>query len=242
MIISKTNVIVGNTIALTTGTISSGALANVVDPNFSKVLSSTSNPFEFTVEAVGSSQYVALHGLNLPVGTVVNVTGTSFVKTFTLTRAIKNLIFYVESAVTPGDLSIEFVGAGTKTISYMQAGLVSEIAWGTSPGQPLHYLAPSIVSRSTSTANGLPTNQIQEEEPRKLSLNIQNAYKTWARTELQDIFSMYNQTGILSLLDYQEDNKPEESVALFELNDPTVKTHSQTTSLCDVSFSFKVVA
>lgn len=242
MIISKTNIIVSNTITLDAGTIYSGALNNVKDSNFAKIVSSNSTPFEFTIESVGSCQYVALHGLNLPVGTVVNVTGTGFTKTFTLTRSIKNLVFYTASAVTLGDLTIELVGSGTKTISYIQAGLISEIAWGTNAGQALHYLSPGTEDRITSTSSGLPVRRVQEEIPRKLRLNIQNVYKTWARTELQAIYAMYAQTGILSLLDYEGDNKPEESVALFELSSPTVKTHSQTTTLCDVTMSFKVVA
>ena len=68
MILSKSNIIRSNSIALTTGAISSGALVNVQNPDFSKVVSSTSTTFKFTFASVGSSKYVALHGISFPIG------------------------------------------------------------------------------------------------------------------------------------------------------------------------------
>jgi len=242
MIISKTNIIASNTITLTTGAILSGALANLQDPDFSLLVSSNSPTFEFTIESVGSCKYVALHGLNLPIGTVVTATGTGLSKSFIVTRNIKNLVFYVSSAVTPGDLVIKFIGAGTKVISYIQAGLTSTIDWGTSPGQSLYYLVNNKKNRVTTNSQGMPVKRVQETDTPKLKLSIKNAYKTWARGDLQEIYTMYDETGILSLLDYEAENRPEESYALFDLSNPDINTHSQTSVLVDVSMSFMVVA
>jgi hypothetical protein len=242
MIISKSNVISNNSISLNTGRVLSGALSNLQDPDFSRIVSSSSTTFKFTVSSVGSCQYVALHGLNLAVGNVVTVTGTSFSKTFTVTRPIKNLVFYTPTAITLGSLSVEISGAGTKVLSYMQAGLVSHISWGTSSGQPLYYLGNNLTNRVTPNGDGMPVNRVQETNAPKLSLNFKNMYKAWARTDLQEINALYNETGILSQLDYEEENQPEESCALFELSGQKVSTHSSTTTLVDVSFSVRVVA
>ena len=242
MIISKSNVISNNSISLDAGSVLSGALSNLQDSDFSRVVSSSSTTFKFTIISAGSCQYVALHGLNLEAGNVVTVYGTSFNKTFTVTRPIKNLVFYTPTAVTLGSLSVEITGTGTKVISYMQAGLVSHIAWGTSSGQPLHYLGNNLTNQVTTNGDGMPVNRVQETKAPKLSLNFKNMYKTWARTDLQEINALYNETGILSQLDYEEENQPDESCALFELTNQKVSTHSSTTTLVDVSLTVRVVA
>lgn len=242
MIISKSNVMAANSISLNSGSILSGALSNLQDPDFSRVVSSSSSTFKFTVSSVGACQYVALHGLSLQAGNTVTVTGTSFSKTFTLTRPIKNLVFYTPDAVTLGSLAVEITGSGTKVISYMQAGLASYIDWGTNPGQGLYYLSNNLTNRVTSNGNGMPVKRVQEVVAPKLSFNFKNMYKAWARTDLQEINALYNETGILSELDYEEENQPDESCALFEMSNQKVATHSSTTTLVDVSFSFRVVA
>jgi len=242
MIISTSNIIRNNTMTLNTGTISSGSLDNIRNPNFSKIAVSTSTTFKFTVNSVGQCRYVALHGIQFPIGAVVTVDGTNFSKTFTMTRDVKNLVFYSETGETLGSLEIEIDGAGTKVISYMSAGSVTEIDWGTNAGQSLYYLVNNKKNRTVTTSRGLPTERVQEEVAPRLRLTIPNVSKAWARGDLQNVFSHYDTVGIVSLLDYEEEDKPDESYALFELTSPNVKTHSQTTSLVDVSLSFKVVA
>jgi len=242
MIISKTNIIADNAIALSMGSILSGSLANLQDPDFSRIVSSNSSTFRFTISNVGACQYIALHGLNLPSGATVTVTATSFSKSFILTRSVKNLVFYVSLPTTPGGLIVEIIGSGTKTISYMQAGMASRIDWGTSSGQSLYYLANNKANRVTTTGQGMPTRRVQEINAPKLKLNIKNAYKAWARSDLQEIHALYDETGVLSELDYEEENRPDESCALFEMSNSDVSTHSQTTTLVDISMSFRVVA
>ena len=145
-------------------------------------------------------------------------------------------------ATTLNDLTVEITGTGTKTISYMQAGLVSHIAWGTNAGQSLYYLGSNVTNRVTANDAGFPVKRVQETIAPKLSLTFRNMYKDWARTDLQEIFDLYNNTGVLSQLDYEEENRPEESCALFELSSSKVATHSQTTTLVDISLSFRIVA
>ena len=140
MIISKTNIIADNSITLESGTLSSGALSNLQDPDFSRLASSNSSTFEFTVDGIGSCEYIALHGLNLALGTVVTLTSPTVNKSFTVSRPIKNLVFYLGAATTVSDLTVSFAGSGQKVISYIQAGLVSHVAWGTNAGQSLYYL------------------------------------------------------------------------------------------------------
>ncbi len=242
MIISKTNVIGANSISLESGSLNSGNLSNLQDPDFSRVVSSSSSNFSFTFDSVSECEYIALHGINVQIGNVVTLTGTAFTRSFTITRPIKNLVVYIGVATTLNDLTVEITGTGTKTISYMQAGLVSHIAWGTNAGQSLFYLGSNVTNRVAANAEGFPVKRVQETIAPKLSLTFRNMYKDWARTELQEIFTLYNETGVLSQLDYEEENRPDESCALFELSSSKVATHSQTTTLVDISLSFRVVA
>lgn len=242
MILSKTNIIATNTLSVTAGTVADGDITNTQDPDFSSNVTSNSATFTIRVASVGSIEYIALHGLDIPIGCTVTVSGTGLSESFTTTRAVNNLVFYVSSAVTPGNMDIEFSGGGTKTISYIQAGLATTIDWGTNPGQPLYYLASQKRSRVTVDANGYPLKRVQEMQIPKLRLTIRHALKSWVRGDLQTVRDMYDTTGILSQLDYEDDGRPDESCCLYELDNFDVTTHSQTTELVNVALSFRALA
>ena len=95
----------------------------------------------------------------------------------------------------------------------------------------------ALTSKLELTVSALEATSVGMKAP-----GFRNMYKDWARTDLQEIFDLYNNTGVLSQLDYEEENRPEESCALFELSSSKVATHSQTTTLVDISLSFRVVA
>jgi hypothetical protein len=240
MIISKSNIISVSGITLNTGALSSGAIANVQNSDFSSLISSSASTLRFSFASVGSAQYVALHGLDVPIGTVVAISATGFTKSYTTTNQTKNLVFYNATPSTFGTLQITLTGAGLKTISYVTAGLASSISWGTNAGQSLHYLGLNEVDRVTSDNKGQPTNRVSEQVSPRLSLTMSNMLKTWARGDLQEIFNHYRTSGVISILDYEGENKPNESVAAFELSKTEPRSHSQTLSLINITLSFKV--
>ena len=244
MIISTSNVVANNTPVLTAGTISSGSLAEVLDPNFAKVISSSSTTFAFTVGGITSCKYIALHGLKLSIGVVVTITvyGDGFSDSISYTidsNNVSNLVFRV-TGVDLTNIEISVTGTGVKTISYVQAGDATVVPWGTDAGQSLYYLGYNSVNRTTSDKLGAPVIRTQNKISPKLRLNIKNVSKTWVRDDLQKIFNHYQKYGVLSILDYETDSRPNESVAGFNLENVSVKTHSDTLSLCNVSFSLQV--
>jgi hypothetical protein len=242
MILSKSNIIRSNAMSLNTGLISSGALVNVQNPDFSKVVSSTSSTFKFTFASVGSSKYVALHGISFPVGAVVTVTGSGFSETYTMVRDIKNLVFYVGTAVTLNSLAIQVAGTGSKTISYVSAGLTTEVTWGVTAGQNLRYLSHNKKSRVTTNSRGMPTKAFQEETNNKLNVNYTNAPKSWARSDFLEVLAHYDTDSIVSMIDYEADDNPEESYCMFDLNGGEVSAHPETPLLVNVAMSFRVIA
>lgn len=246
MIISKSNILALGTTALQAGTITSGSANNTLNSNFSKIVSSSSSTFRFAINATGSIQYVGLHGLSLPIGSVVTVTGGTVAQTFsasyTTTNNTKNIVFYVENPASVTSLTVQIVGSGAKVISYIQAGLASKIAWGVNSGTSLYYLGKTSQDRVTVSSRGMPTYRVQEETAPNLTVTIRNALKSWVRTDLQDIIAHYEQSNVLSILDFEDDVRPDESVAAFDLGVTAPTTHSQTTKLMDVSLKMKVSA
>lgn len=242
MIISKSNIVVNNTITLNAGTLTSGSLDNVKNSDFSKVITSTSGTFSFSFSNVGSAQYVGLHGLSLPVGTNVSITATGFSKSFTTTRDTKNLVFYNDTPSTLGTLKVQFMGVGTKTVSFIQAGLSTVIKWGVNSGQSLYYLGKTSQERISVSQRGVPINRVKEEVSPTLQLTMNNMLKSWARTDFQDLLNHYDEAGVLSILDYEEDDLPDESVAGFDLKMLAPKSHTSTKELVNISLSLRVVA
>lgn len=241
MIISTSNVIGSNTPVLLAGVATTGtALTNVLDPNFSNLVSSVSPTFTFTVGEVVGCDYIGLHGCRLPVGTVVTVSATDYSDSFTvINKENSNIVFYTDNT-TLDNIQISITGNGVKTVSYMQAGRATVVPWGTNAGQSLYYLGYNSTNRTSVGKFGVPVLRTQEKIAPKLRLTIKNVVKTWARDDLAQIFNLYQKYGVLSILDYEDDNNPSESVAGFNLENVSVKTHNDTLSLVDVSFSLQV--
>lgn len=261
MILSKSNVVKSSELTLNTGSISSGSLANVQNSDFSSTLKSSSDTFKFTVSNLGFFQYFAFHGLTLPIGAVFSITGSGLSKSYTVTRDIKNIVFYLDIqpfndvydtlevydtlkvfTFSPVSVAIQVTGAGEKTISYIQAGLTSSIDWGTNAGQNLAYLSHNKRERARAGSRSLPLKANQDITNQRITVKYPTATKAWARADFQEVLKHYNTDGIVSMIDYEDDNKPEESNCLFDLNGGDVNTHPQTLLLADVSMSFRVSA
>lgn len=240
MIISTSNAIRNNTASITTGTLTSGVPNDVLNPDFSSVITSTSSTFAFTVGQVVGCDYIGLHGCRLPVGAVVTVSASGYSDSFTvIDKESSNIVFYTDDT-SLDNIQVSVTGSGTKTISYIQAGDATVVPWGTDAGQSLYYLGYNSKNRTSVNSLGAPVIRTQKRVAPKLKLNIKNVSKTWARGDLQNMFDHYQQHGVLSILDYEDQDKQNESVAGFNLDSVSVKTHSDTLSLCNVSFSVQV--
>lgn len=243
MIISTTNIVVDNTMVLTVGILSDGDIENVKDPDFSLNASSSSATWTFTCGTITDVDYIALHGLILPVDAVVTVTCGAFNDSFTVTNSkIRNLIFYVTPQVASNTLTISIAGSGSKTVSYVASGSATTVPnSGVRAGQNLSYLPNNKRNRSAVTDKGMPTtSQIETFNP-TVSLSIPTPTKTWIRNDLQAIFTLYNLLGVLSMRDYESDSGFEdESYAAFDLKGDRAKAHESATSIAKINMSYKV--
>lgn len=242
MRISKSNIVSSNRIDIIEGEIHSGNIYNLLLTDFSKIVRSSSSVFTFSVRDLTSLDYIALHGLNVPEGTIITVSGTGFSKSATSYNYPKNFVVYIPETFAGGDVTVTLTGEGSKVISYMQIGATAQISWGTDSGQLFYYLGLTESTRISINDRGLPTNRSTETISPRFNLNIKNALRTWVETELQEIIIHHSDTGILSIIDYEDDEKYFHSAAGFELKTFAPKSHSQTTSLLNVSISMRVSA
>ena len=241
MIISKTNELLTNTFSIIAGSVLSGNIAYAKDPNFGLTVSSISSTFTFVCGAANNVDYIALHGLTIPVGAVVTVSGSGYSDSYTSTSIDdRNLVFYLSTPVNFTSLQISITGSGTKRIGFVAAGQASTVPWGTNAGQDLYYLGYNAKSRTSINEQGAPVLRTQVPTAPKLRITIKNVLKSWVRDDLKAITTLYARQGLLSILDYESDGLPNESVAGFELDGVSVKTHSQTLTLVDVSFNVRV--
>ena len=88
----------------------------------------------------------------------------------------------------------------------------------------------------------MPTKSIQEETNNKLSVNYTNAPKTWARGDFLEVLAHYDTDSIVSMIDYEADDNPEESYCMFDLIGGEVKAHAEAPLLVNVTMSFRVIA
>lgn len=243
MIISKTNNVSSNTLVLTVGTLDDGDINNLKDPDFSLNATSSSATWTFTCGTVTLADYIGLHGLSLPINAVVTVTLGGFNKSFTITNEkTKNLVFFVTPRVATGTLTVSIAGAGSKTISYVAAGSAVTIPnSGVRSGQNLSYFGNNQRNRSAVTDRGLPTTRQTQTFNPTVALSIPTPTKTFIRTELQNIFNLYNSLGILSMRDYETDTGFEnESYAAFDLKGDRAKAHESSTAIVKFNMSYKV--
>ena len=242
MIISKSNITLNGTITLNIGAVLSGSIDNILNSDFSKTVSFTTGTFDFTINKAGTIDYVGMHGLSLPSNSRIYLTGTGISEEYTIPWDCKNLVFYFPTPKVIDDLTIRVVGSGTKVISYIQAGLASKIEWGVNSGQSLYYLGKNKKEKVSISSRGTPMARITEEVSPKLRISIKNTPKEWFRTDFREILEHYDTGGILSILDYEEENMPCESVAGFDLSATAPTAHSQTRSLLNVSLNLRVSA
>lgn len=240
MIFSTSNDVSGNTFT-TTAAITSGSAENVKDPDFSKNLVSSSAIFHVDCGTTTLTEYVGVHGLSIPIGTTVVIrNGAALIKTFTTTRLSSNMVFFLSTPISFTSLRVEFDGVGVKIVSYIQAGLKTVIAWGVNSGKSLSYFTNNTKSRVTVNRNGQPISRLTEKISPKLSIIIRNEGKAFIRGGLQDVFTHYNKDGIVSILDYENDDFPDESVAAFDLSADSVNSHSLTSVIANIKLNFRV--
>lgn len=223
-----------------------GDVDNLGLSNFSLGVYFTGSPVTISCGAV-TADYVGIHGIRVLVpssGATFEIldNGTSIGQSKAI-NSESNIVFsFTERTFT--DLQIKVTTSSSNVIiSYVAAGEKTEVPYGgVKPGQVFPYLQYNYKTKAPINSVGSPTEQRLRKVAPSVSLGLNNMPKEWVRGDLQEVFTLYQATQIVSMLDFEEDDEPQESWAAFGLSMSGAKAYSGTKALVDVSLKFKASA
>lgn len=213
---SKTNDIRNNTASLTSGTLSSGEVANVLDQRFAKNATFTGSTITLNLGSVTNCKYVAIHGLytNLKGNSVLlsctvggnPIDGSSSL--FTATDSTHSIMFVNQDpdfAGLSGTLVITILNSvnssSTWSFGVIRAGDSLTIPSGLRGGQVYSYLQSNLVTQGVQSSNAAPNGQINKRVAPSVSINIDNLAPEWIQGNIIEVMDTYSVDGIISVYD-----------------------------------------
>ena len=241
MRIGKSNILTDMTFgldfSLSNAGVQDGNPENIFNPDFSYFSTiSGINPTINIFNMSESSDYIAIHGIRFNAGpnetafiriiegtnTILETVEIKSGSSVFVTRTPSTLTWRIE-AYTSGGFAI------TVSYSYIAAGIWSEFPRnGTRGGEYIPYLGNNKRVSTTSNQLAQPVTRTIDSVAKQVTLSCPNAPRTWLEDDLQDIFEVFNEFGILSV--QMSDDDPKAAFAGFDLVDD-VKVHPQSTSL-----------
>lgn len=244
MLLTKTNVLLGITPTVVSGT-SLDDPENIVNPDFSSNYTSVSKTtLAIDFGSTSEINYVAVAGILL----AGNGSGSSSVKvqdgsTIIASTTIKrnHCILLSFEAQTFSNLRILLTNGSSNlepTISFAAAGVALTVPnGGETAGYNRHWLNRPIKTKTTTNNLAAPIAVLRKPVALKGSLNLPNMTAAFSQGEFQDFLDF----AVVDLFFINEDPLlPESTYCCFEITPTPAKAHAQTRSLNNLSFSFKV--
>lgn len=244
MLITKTNVFSGLTPTISIGASADDA-ANLTKPSFSLNYTSVSKSnMSIDFGSTGEINYVAVAGLNIAgngngASRVRLLDGAEVVATTFLKRNHCVVLNFDDRVFS--DLKIDLLNATQDkeiSLAYVSGGLTLTVPnGGEHAGYSRQWLTRGIKSKVTTNALAAPVSALRKPIALKGSLSLPDMTKLFSEDEYQDFLDF----AINDLFFIQEDETlGESSYCCFELTPVAPKAHSQTRSLNNLSFNFKV--
>jgi len=234
MYITTSNVIKNNTAAIITGSVASGDVQNIVDPNFSVSLRSSGAVLEVSLGEVVGVNFVTVSG---HVGTTVEILdGATLIASQTLVR-INNLMFvFPEQDIT--DLRIKITSdVGDNTLNFVTAGTAIEIPLGgEQSGYSRAWLGRGKMIKTRTTTLAYPNSMLLKRIPLTATLKLNNMTADFSQTAWQTFLDFIERNSFFIVEDI---TKPESSYICFDPNYAPPKAHSSTRALNNISLKFK---
>lgn len=232
-------------------------LANVTDPDFSTVYTSTNNSL-LSIDFGGVSviNYVAFAGTDI--ATEVEFASNFSVKDGSTTIAV-NFVKYNNCCVISfprrafSNLRVELnntSGSRPPSVRYICAGLGFEVPnGGEVAGYARKFLDRNVKSKSSLNSMAAPTSYLTKKVDLKGSLSLPNMTKDFSENEWQDFlnFAVDNYFFIREQGESIDEQETDEirtvnnsAYLCYEPTNTKVRAHQSTRSLNNISLSFKV--
>lgn len=250
MKILKTDVLLGGSVGSDFSVSGGGTLEdpnNILNPDFSYSLGLQGATISLNIPARVAnepSNSLVLHGLRASSNNIrVEVFDNGSSLGSNIIRSGSSF-FITRSSLTNTKWDIQFTNADNPGASFvvyisnMRAGAYSEVPrGGERGGEYFPSLGNNRRSQSTSNQMAQPVTRNIAEEARSVNLNINDAPSAWVNTDLQDIFALYNRSGLVSVLMFDESD-PSYAFCGFDLID-RVSIHGSTRQLLNVSLTMR---
>lgn len=240
-----TNAIFETTPTISSGTLQDGTIANITESNFSRNARVSPSGLTLSIDfGAVTCSYLALHGLLFgSAGRGTSITsrvydGATLIKEFQTNSGYSDIMFTFDLR-TFSNLRITILGNFSDlTISYCAAGRSTIVPHkGAQPGRALDYLNFDQSVTGSRSISARPISQKLRTKASKVSLSLSNMPIEWAREDYKRVLDLYKETGIVSVIDFEDENHPTECWAGFELSSKA-KTYNGTRRLVAINMSF----
>lgn len=243
MLITTTNILSSKTPTVTEGASLTGTPEDVVNQDFSlNYTSSSKSVLTFDFGATTSINYVAVAGITNATsgnGSVTILNGSTSVATATIVRNNCVVLSFVSQPFANLRIRLSNLNSDLEpTLSYAAAGTAITIPnGGETSGYGRSWLARGIKSKTTTNQVSAPIAAIRAPMALKGNLNLPDMTAVWSQVDYQNFLDF----AVDNLFFINEDETlPQSSYCCYEITAPPPKTHSQTRSLNNVAFGFKV--
>lgn len=253
MIITISNILLGRTPTAFTGEDITGDLSAVTDPDFSTNYTST-DQFRLTLDFGVTSEinYVAYAGLKLKgnedfTSRVRIRDGSEIIATNFIER--NHCVLVTFEPRTFSNLRVGMfnaAGNGNPFISFIAAGVaITAPNFGETSGHNRQFLNRSIKKKTTLNNSAAPIASLQKKISAKGSLNLPNMTKEFSEGVWQNFLDFAVDNHFFMREQGEVENPvltsfDQSAYLCYELQQNTVKAHSQTRALNNLAVSFKV--
>lgn len=213
MRISRTNNLVDGVLntdySITAGGILDGSAEDIVNPDFSYFPTISGTLIRINVASTSAefpSDYFALHGIRFNAQNKSLIRATVYsnsVQIDTLTIRSGSSLFFTREE-SNADWYVEFSSDDAIpiviTVSYISCGMYTEFPRnGVRGGEYIPYLGNNRSTLATSNQLAQPVTRRVKKVAKMVTIKCPNAPIEWLEDDLQDVFDLYNETGILSV-------------------------------------------
>lgn len=239
MKISTSNSFFGTSDISVSGTIIDGDGTDLTDPDFSFKVIFGGSSGQIDVANNGSfSDYLAVHGIYTPnFGTYRAMVYDGATLVFDEVTSANSL--FIPRGSSSDTWRVEFSEyIGSISVAYVAAGFSTDVPrMGIRGNQLMPYDGLNLEAAFRVNQLAQPTNVVYKNKSPRVSLRVPDSPTEWTKGDFQSILNLYKLTGVISVLDFDDDSKT--ASAGYDIS-AQVRTHPSTLLVQNVQLTYSV--